>query len=132
MIPAQSTSPFAALADGRGSFRSFRSRNQVFRRSPLGFSALIFGETGHMRSYVRQQPIDGRLDSFDHGLRVDAEEHDQSYQGQQRQAFAELQIGEVGVLLTIRRAMEDPLIGPEQVERGEDHARGRYDRPPAM
>ena len=43
--------------------------------------------------------------------------------------LGELEVGEVRVGL-VGLAVEDPLVGPEQVERGDDHAGGGDHRPP--
>ena len=62
-------------------------------------------------------------------LRVHAGEHDDRDQHRQHGALAPRELGErlVGF---VGLAVEHPLIGPQQVERGEDHAGGRRHRPP--
>ena len=48
--------------------------------------------------------------------------------GAMTSALAPREVGQVGVRV-VGLAVEDPLVGPEQVERGEDHARWRPRRP---
>ena len=51
-------------------------------------------------------------------------------QRRHHEALAPGQVGHVGVVL-VGLAVEDALVGPQQVEGGEDHAGGRHHRPPA-
>ena len=50
--------------------------------------------------------------------------------GNSTSALLQRELGEAPVLL-VGLAVEHPLVGPQQVERGEDHAGGGHDRPPA-
>ena len=78
---------------------------------------------------VGDQLVDRGFDALEHGPRVDPEEQDP---GQEREHHEDLPRGHVlhlGVV-TLDRAVEHPLVGPEQVHGGEDDA-GRGDhRPP--
>ena len=78
---------------------------------------------------VLDEAVDARLDALEERLRVDAEEHDQSDQHAEHGAFARSDLGEraVGV---VELAVEHPLVRPQQVHRGEDHAGRGDDGPP--
>ncbi len=78
---------------------------------------------------VGHQGGDRGLDPLEERLRVDAEEHDEAEQRRQHEALAETELGEAPVVV-VGLAVEDPLVGPQQVQGGEDHAGGGHDRPP--
>ena len=50
--------------------------------------------------------------------------------GAMHQALRPGEVGRLGVVL-VGLAVEHPLVGPQQVEGGEDHAGGGDDGPPA-
>ena len=70
------------------------------------------------------------LDPVDHRLRIDAGEDDDPDERQQRQPLLAAELTERAVVL-VDLAVEHALVGPQEVERGEDHAGGGDDRPPA-
>ena len=92
---------------------------------PAAFCGLVspVARRGHERS------TDG-LDAVEHGLGVHAEEDDEGEQRCHHEALAPAQVGHRGVGL-VGLAVEDPLVGPQQVDGGEDDAGGGHHRPPA-
>ena len=72
-----------------------------------------------------------RFDPLDHRLGVDAHEHDGSQERHHQQTLAPAQVRHLGVGPG-SRPVEHPLVGPQQIDRGQDDARGRDHRPPAM
>ena len=75
--------------------------------------------------------VDRRLDPLEHRLRVDAEEHDQAdAAGPSPGPRAGVRSAKLALSL-VGLAVEHPLVGPQQVEGGEDHAGGGDHRPPA-
>ena len=79
--------------------------------------------------HVFDQCVDARFDAIEQRLRVHTGEHDRCDERQQHQAFLDTQFRELRVVL-VRLAVEDTLVGPEQVERSEDHAGSCHDGPP--
>src|SRR5678816_873159 len=64
--------------------------------------------------HVRDQAVDAGLDAIEHGLRVDADEHDHHDERRQDQPLLPVQLGEVAVLLA-GLTVEHALVGPQQV-----------------
>ncbi len=89
--------------------------------------------SGSWKSVASSIRVDERgdrgLDPLEHGLGIHAEEHDEADQRQHHGELAEAHVLHGQVVLA-GLAVEHPLVGPQQVEGGEDHAAGGDDRPP--
>ena len=77
-----------------------------------------------------EQLLDRGLDAIEHRFGVHAQEHDQREQRGDDQGFGQAQLTEALVRFG-DRSVEDPLVGPQQVQRRQDHADHRDDAPPA-
>lgn len=77
-----------------------------------------------------KERLDARLDSFEHRLRIHTCEDDHRDERREEQAFTSGEFLERRVRL-VGLAVEHALIGPQQVERGEDDADRCDDDPPA-
>ena len=78
---------------------------------------------------VVDQAVDRGLDAVEHRLGVDAEEDDEPEQRCHHEPLPPGQVRRGGVVL-VGLAVEHALVGPQQVEGGQDHPDGRDDRPP--
>ena len=86
------------------------------------------------RGHVGVDPQDHRAarGDFDHvidDLRVESVPHHPAGEGEQEHSLARAEFGERRVLL-VGLTVEDTLVRPQQVERGEDHAGGADHDPP--
>ena len=79
---------------------------------------------------VADQRVDARLDAVEQRLRVDADEHDQPDERQQHEALLQRRARANVAVVVVGLAVEHPLVGPQQVQRGEDHAGRGDDGPP--
>ncbi len=99
------------------------------RAGEPGGGTVGLDEVGGLLDVV-DQCGDRRLDPLEDRLGVDAEEHDE---GEQRSHHGELPEAHLVGLVEVGLgglAVEHPLVGPQQVEGGEDHAGGGGHGPP--
>src|SRR5918995_1305727 len=124
----QGPSPLGSLTLARSAGLARFARSSALLLDQLGLG-LGNGLTG-ARLDVLDEGVDARLHPLHERLGIDAEEHDQGDDYAEDHALTGLDLGE-GAIVVVRFAMEDPLVGPQQVQRSEDDARRGDDGPPA-
>ena len=88
------------------------------------------GPLGHVQAGstccdVGEQVVDRRLDAVEHRLRVDAEEDDEPISSGSMTARSRQVMSGMVALAPVGHAVEDPLVGPQQVDGGQDRRRWR-------
>ena len=90
-----------------------------------------FGEPVDVRLDMSDKDIDRRFHAINDRLGVDTHEHDRSDERHHDGDLAEVQILGLGILFG-DRSVEHPLVGPQQIERGQDHTGCGRNSPPSV